>query len=84
MSDQIPHREPHVGDVPGHDGAADHHAVADHGDDGGHDDHGHASEPLGPIDIYAWSAGAVGILLGLAVALAFALSVGRVQVPGLG
>ena len=28
-----------------------HHATDDHGDEHGHDDHAHAEEPLGPIDV---------------------------------
>ncbi len=52
----------------------DHHAPDDHGDDHGHDDHGHADEPLGPIDLWAWGAGALGVVLGLAVAGSFVLA----------
>ncbi len=47
-------------DGPGHPGAVAHHKTDDHGDAHGHDDHGHAEEPLGPIDIQAWGAGARG------------------------
>jgi hypothetical protein len=61
----------HADDVPGHAGAVDHHKTDDRGDDTEHDDHAHAEEPLGPIDVPAWGAGVVGVLLGLAVALAF-------------
>jgi hypothetical protein len=62
-------------DQPGHAGAVAHHAADDHGEDHGHDDHAHDdTDPLGPIDIYAWGAGALGVLLGLAVAWAFALA----------
>jgi hypothetical protein len=58
------HHEPHgsasphgtADDVPGHEPAG--------GDHGGHDEHG---EPLGPIDVRAWAAGAAGVLLGLVV-----------------
>ncbi len=65
----------HDSDLPGHEGAVTHHAVDDHGEEHGHDDHAHDdSDPLGPIDIYAWGAGALGAVLGLAVAWAFALS----------
>ena len=41
-----------------------------------HDDHAHDddTDPLGPIDVYAWGAGALGVVLGLAVAWAFALA----------
>jgi hypothetical protein len=65
----------HDTDLPGHEGAVEHHAPDDHGDEHGHDDHAHAdAEILGPIDAVAWGAGVLGIVLGLAVALAFALS----------
>lgn len=61
-------------DVPGHEGAVAHHATTDHGDDHEHDDHAHGAERLGPIDRTAWGAGVLGILLGLAVTLAFVIA----------
>jgi len=62
----------HDSDQPGHEGAVAHHADDDHGEDHGHDDHAHDdTDPLGPIDIYAWGAGALGVVLGLAVVVAF-------------
>jgi hypothetical protein len=64
----------HVDDAPGHDGAAAHHATDDHGADHGHDDHAHADESLGPVDRPAWGAGILGVLLGLAVAVAFVIA----------
>jgi hypothetical protein len=65
----------HDSDVPGHEGSVAHHALDDHGEDHGHDDHAHDdTDLLGPIDIYAWGAGAMGIVLGLAVVWAFALA----------
>ncbi len=42
-------------------------------DDHGHDDNGQ-DEPLGPVDVNAWGAGLLGVLLGLAVAAAFVLA----------
>ena len=63
-------------DTPGHDGAVEHHLTDDHGDDHGHDDHAHGEEPLGPIDVAAWGAGALGILLGAVVAFCFAMATG--------
>lgn len=67
--------DPHAADAPGHAGSAGlHHDVTDHGDDGEHDDHAHGEEPLGPIDLYAWGAGAVGIVIGIVMALGFAIS----------
>lgn len=44
------------------------------GDGHGHDDHGHAEEPLGPLDIQAWGAGALGVVIGLAVTTCFVLA----------
>jgi hypothetical protein len=65
----------HDTDPPGHEGAAALHAPNDHGEELGHDDHGHGDyDILGPIDVVAWGAGVVGVVLGFAVALAFALS----------
>ena len=65
-------------DDPGHAGsmtAGDHHDVADHGEDAEHDDHAHADgDRLGPIDVMAWGAGALGVLLGVAVAVCFAIA----------
>jgi hypothetical protein len=61
----------HDSDQPGHEGAVAHHAIDDHGqNDHVHDD----TDPLGPIDIYAWGAGALGVVLGLAVVWAFAIA----------
>jgi hypothetical protein len=69
----------HDSDRPGHEGAVAHHSPDDHGEDHGHDDHAHDdTEPLGPIDLIAWGAGIAGVVLGLTVALVFALSTGGV------
>jgi hypothetical protein len=48
----------------------------DHGEAHGHDDHGHTSDAmsLGPIDVQAWGAAALGIAGGLVVALVLASS----------
>jgi len=62
-------------DAPGHAGAVDHHATDDHGEDHGHDAHGDGDgEALGPVDVTAWGAGALGVLLGLIVAFCFVLA----------
>ena len=61
----------HDSDAPGRAGSVAHHATDDHGDDHGHDD-----EPLGPIDTVAWGAGVLGMVLGIAVAIAFVLATG--------
>jgi hypothetical protein len=66
--------DPHQDDAPGHAGAVAHHATDDHGDEHGHDDHAHAEQPLGPIDVSAWGAGILGVALGLAVVVAFMLA----------
>jgi hypothetical protein len=63
-------------DALGHDDAVEHHRTDDHGGDHGHDDHAHAEDALGPIDVAAWGAGALGIALGVAVAFCFAMATG--------
>jgi hypothetical protein len=50
----------------------------DHGETDGHDDHAHGSEALGPVDVQAWGAFAVGIALGLIVAVCVGLSTGAI------
>jgi hypothetical protein len=48
-----------------------HESADDHGGDHGHDDHAHGSgEALGPIDVFAWGALILGIVLGLVVLFA--------------
>lgn len=54
------------------------HGAGDHGDDGGHDDHAHAAEALGPIDWAAWTVGVVGVAIGVVIALGFAVSTGAI------
>jgi hypothetical protein len=51
-----------------------HGSMDDHGESHGHDDHGHASAALGPLDVTAWAAGLGGILLGFVVAFALGLA----------
>ena len=59
------------------DALAGPHGADDHGADHGHDDHGHGDgDVLGPVDVLAWGAGALGILAGLVVALVMASSAG--------
>jgi hypothetical protein len=71
--------DPHAVDAPGHEGSAGlHHDTSDHGDDHGHDDHAHGEEPLGPIDLFAWGAGILGILIGAGMAAAFAVATGAI------
>jgi hypothetical protein len=73
--------DPHAGDVPGHADAVAHHAVDDHGDDHGHDDHAHGEEPLGPIDLRAWGAALLGVVLGLVTAAGFVIATGAAALP---
>jgi len=66
-------QDPHAGEeTVGPHGLAD-----DHGGDHGHDDHAHGGgEALGPVDVFAWGAGLLGIGAGLIVALVMAASTG--------
>lgn len=52
------------------------HGQDDHGDEHGHDDHAHTSEALGPVDTQSWGALALGVGLGLIVAVCVAISTG--------
>jgi NADH-quinone oxidoreductase subunit L len=65
--------DPHATDAPGHEGAVAHHSVDDHGDDHGHDDHAHDEEALGPVDVAAWGAAVAGVVIGIAIAICFAV-----------
>ena len=71
MPDQ-PSSMPHESDAM----AGPHGTMADHGEAHGHDDHAHGDEAmaLGPINVVAWGAAALGIAAGLAVALVLAWS----------
>lgn len=61
------HPDPHAGEsMVGPHGATD-----DHGDSHGHDDHAHGLETLGPLDLPAWGAALLGLVLGLIVVFAF-------------
>jgi len=50
-----------------------HGSTADHGEAHGHDDHAHGGEALGPVNRALWGAAALGILLGVVVAVALAI-----------
>jgi len=39
-------------------------------------EHGHRVESLGPIDVAAWGAGVLGVLIGLAMTICFVLATG--------
>jgi hypothetical protein len=58
--------DPHADEVI----AAGGHGADDHGEAPGHehDDHAHGPDALGPIDWVAWGAGALGVVIGLAMA----------------
>jgi len=57
------------------DHPTDAHTTDAHGDDGhATDDHADAEEPLGPIDLRAWGAALLGVLLGAAIAASFAVT----------
>ncbi len=66
----------HGDDAPGHAGAVTDHPADDHGDAHGHDVHADGEEPLGPIDIAAWGAGALGVVIGVVIAACFAFATG--------
>jgi len=53
-----------------------HQSTADHGGDHGHDDHGHADEIVGPVNVQAWAAGIGGLGIGLAIVLVMARAAG--------
>jgi hypothetical protein len=66
-------------EVSGHEGRTDAHPAVNHAadhDEHGRDEHGHGGETLGPVDVAAWGAGALGVVLGLVVAVCFVLATG--------
>ena len=67
------HHEPHGAAAP--HGTADDVPEHEMDDADGHAEHGGA-EALGPIDIPAWTAGAVGVVLGLVVVLCLVAATG--------
>jgi ABC-type Zn2+ transport system substrate-binding protein/surface adhesin len=69
MTDPRATEEQGLGDVPG-----DHHDASDHGEAHDHDDHAHADEALGPIDVAAWSAGVLGIAIAVVIAACLVLA----------
>ena len=72
-----PHR--HAPDPHAEDGTTGPHgSPADHGADHGHDDHAHAPEALRPVNLVAWAAGALGVVLGLVVFLALGIAAGTI------
>ena len=71
--DELEHGAADRGHHPG-DLADEAHGPDDHGETHGHDDHAHAGEALGPIDVQAWGAFAIGIGAGLLVVLCLVIS----------
>jgi hypothetical protein len=54
-----------------------HGSMDDHGADHGHDDHAHAAEvAVEKIDLPAWGAGLLGVLLGIGVVISLLLASG--------
>ena len=70
-----PHASPHTGDAT----TGPHGTTEDHGADHGHDDHGHADEALGKIDLPAWGAGVLGVALGAVVVIVLAIASGALR-----
>jgi ABC-type nickel/cobalt efflux system permease component RcnA len=50
------------------------HGPDDHGETDGHDDHAHAEEALGPVDVQAWGALILGIAAGLLVVVCLVIT----------
>ena len=71
--DELEHGSADRGHHPG-DAAGETHGTDDHGETHGHDDHAHAATTLGPVDVQAWGALAIGVLAGLLVALCIVIS----------
>lgn len=63
-------------DAPSHPGSAGlHHVPDDHGE---HDDHAHADEPLGSIDLRAWGAAILGVAIAAIMVASFAIATGAI------
>jgi hypothetical protein len=65
----VDHGLHHPGDLPDEAHGAD-----DHGEEHGHDDHAHAAEELGPVDVRAWGALVDGVAAGLAIVFGLVLT----------
>ena len=61
---------------PPHDTRTETHSEPDRPNADAHDEHGHAGEALGPVDLPAWGAGVLGVAVALVVAVCFAWSTG--------
>ena len=51
-----------------------HGTAEDHGETHGHDDHAHGADALGPVDVQAWGALALGVAAGLLIVLCLVLT----------
>jgi len=71
--DELEHASTDRGHHPG-DVVAEVHGPDDHGETHGHDDHAHAAEALGPVDVQAWGALAIGVAAGLLIALCLVIT----------
>ena len=68
----------HAPHAPADEHAGPVHDAVDHGEDHGHDDHAHGAEALGPVDGWAWGAGALGIAVAAVTAVCFAWATGAI------
>ena len=73
--DELEHASADRGHHPG-DVVDEAHGPDDNGETDGHDDHAHAEEALGPVDVQAWGALALGVAAGLLVVLCLVVSIG--------
>ena len=48
--------------------------AANHGDANGPDAHAHGSDTLGPVDVAAWGAGILGLVVAIVIAAAFVMA----------
>lgn len=71
--DELEHASADRGHHPG-DVADEAHGPDDHGESHGHDDHAHAEGALGPVDVQAWGALALGVAAGLLIVLCLVIT----------
>jgi len=71
--DELAHASPDHGLQAG-DLADEAHGPDDHGETDGHDDHAHGADTLGPVDVQAWGALALGLGAGLLVVLCLVIT----------
>lgn len=80
-ADELEHAATDRGHHPG-DIANEAHGPDDHGETHGHDDHAHGGEALGPVDVQAWGALAVGLAAGAVVWLCLVVTMGLSPAAG--